>query len=83
MEAMLELPMESVLDRISLDQESKAVLLGKPSALRCVCRLMLVPESGEGGAAAALGAGRNLDTEQVAGHHWQAKPWAREISAAE
>jgi hypothetical protein len=33
---MLEMPMESVLEPISLDHEIKAVLLGEPSALRPV-----------------------------------------------
>jgi len=82
-DVMLEMPMESVLERISLDHETKAVLLGKPSALRPLYRLMLAHESGEWEATAELSAELNLDTEQVAAYYWQAQQWAREISAGE
>jgi c-di-GMP-related signal transduction protein len=82
-DVMLEMPMESVLERISLDHETKAVLLGKPSALRPLYRLMLAHESGEWEAAAELSAELNLDAEQVAAYYWQAQEWAREISAGE
>jgi len=80
---MLEMPMESVLERISLDHETKAVLLGKPSALRPVYQLMLAHESGEWKPAAELSAGLHLDVDQVAGYYWQAQQWGREISAGE
>lgn len=82
-DAMLEMPMESVLERISLDHETKAVLLGTPSTLRPVYQLMLAHESGEWEAAAQLSAGLHRDREQVAGYYWQAEQWAREISAGE
>jgi len=75
--------MESVLERISLDHETKAVLLGEPSALRPVYQLMLAHESGEWTAAAELSASLHLNTEQVAGYYWQAQQWGREISAGE
>jgi EAL and modified HD-GYP domain-containing signal transduction protein len=82
-DAMLEMPMESVLEKISLDQETKAVLLGKPSMLRPVYQLMLAHESGEWYAAATLSDRINLERERVAGFYWQAQQWAREISAGE
>lgn len=82
-DVMLEMPMESVLEKISLDQETKAVLLGKPSLLRPVYQLMLAHESGEWEAAAVLSDGLKLDPEEVASLHWQAQQWAREISAGE
>ena len=50
-DAMLEMPMDAVLERIPLDHETKAVLLGMPSQLRPVFRLILAHESGEWGAA--------------------------------
>jgi EAL and modified HD-GYP domain-containing signal transduction protein len=46
-DAMLEMPMAEVLDRVPLDHETKAVLLGQPSVLRPVFQLMLAHESGE------------------------------------
>ncbi len=82
-DAMLEMPIEVVLEKIPLDHETKAVLLGKASVLRPVYQLMLAHESGEWEAAASLGEGLNLRPEDVAGCYWEAQRWAREISAGE
>ena len=82
-DAMLEMPMESVLERIPIDHETKAVLLGKPSALRPVFRLMLAHESGEWAAAESLSEEMNLSSEDVAGYYWQAQQWARQLSSDE
>jgi len=79
-DAMLEMPMDSVLERIPLDRETKAVLLGKPSVLRPVFQMMLAHESGEWEAAASLSEGLHLNPEDVAGYYWQAQQWARELS---
>ncbi len=82
-DVMLEMPMESVLEKISLDQDTKSVLLGRPSVLRPVYQLMLAYESGEWQAAASLSEGLQLDSEEVVGLYWQAQQWARDISASE
>lgn len=79
-DTMLEMPMETVLERIPLDQATKSVLLGQPSMLRPVFQLMLAHESGEWEAAAVLSEGMNLNPEEVAGCYWQAQQWARELS---
>lgn len=79
-DAMLEMPMETVLEKIPLDQATKAVLLGQPSMLRPVFQLMLAHESGEWQAAAELSTGMHLNPEEVAGCYWQAQQWARELS---
>jgi EAL and modified HD-GYP domain-containing signal transduction protein len=81
-DAMLEMPMMDVLDRISLDHATKAVLLGQPSPLRPVYQLMLAHESGEWEAAAQLSRSLHLDPEDIAGYYWQAQQWAREVAAA-
>jgi EAL and modified HD-GYP domain-containing signal transduction protein len=81
-DAMTELPMEVVLERIPLDRDTKAVLLGLPSPLRPVFRLMLAHESGEWEAANELSRQLRLDPEDVAGFYWKAQEWAREISQA-
>jgi c-di-GMP-related signal transduction protein len=81
-DAMLEMPMADVLERIPLDQETKAVLLGKPSVLRPVYQLMLAHESGEWDAAAQLCESLRLENEDVAACYWQAQEWAREVSSA-
>ncbi len=82
-DAMLEMPMVEVLARVPLDRETKAVLLGQPSVLGPVYRLMLAHESGDWATAAQLGTSLWLDSEEVAGYYWQAQQWAREVSAAE
>ena len=79
-DAMLETPMEAVLEKIPLDSATKSVLLGQPSMLRPVFQLMLAHESGEWQAAAALSEGLRLDADDVAACYWQAQQWARELS---
>lgn len=81
-DAMIEMPMADVLEKIPLDHATKAVLLGQPSALRPVFQLMLAHESGEWEASATLSRILKLDPETVAGYYWQAQEWAREISVA-
>ena len=79
-DAMLELPMKDVLEKVPLDHETKAVLLGQPSPLRPVFQLMLAHESGEWHAAGNLSHQLQLNSEEVAGLYWQAQHWAREVS---
>lgn len=79
-DAMLEMPMADVLEKVPLDRETKAVLLGQPSILRPVYQLMLAHESGEWEAAGQLSQNLHLDAEEVAGYYWQAQQWAREVS---
>jgi c-di-GMP-related signal transduction protein len=79
-DAMLEAPMQAVLEKIPLDAATSAVLLGQPSVLRPVFQLMLAHESGEWEAAAAESAGLRLDADDVAACYWQAQQWARELS---
>jgi EAL and modified HD-GYP domain-containing signal transduction protein len=80
-DAMLEMPMAEVLERVPLDRETKAVLLGQPSSLSAVFQLMLAQESGEWQAAAQVSSGLHLDSDDVAELFWQAQQWAREVSA--
>jgi EAL and modified HD-GYP domain-containing signal transduction protein len=79
-DAMLETPMETVLEKIPVDASTKSVLLGQPSVLRPVFQLMLAHESGEWEAAGALSEGLRLDADDVAACYWQAQQWARELS---
>jgi c-di-GMP-related signal transduction protein len=79
-DAMLETPMEAVLEKIPLDVPTKSVLLGQPSVLRPVFQLMLAHESGEWETATALSEGLRLDADDVAACYWQAQQWARKLS---
>lgn len=80
-DAMLEMPMADILDKIPLDHETKSVLLGQSSLLRPVFQLMLAHESGEWELASRLSESLHLDSEEVAGYYWQAQQWARDVSA--
>jgi EAL and modified HD-GYP domain-containing signal transduction protein len=82
-DAMMEMPMAEVLEKIPLDHATKAVLMGKPSELRPVFQLMLAHESGEWAAAEELCRSLRLEPEEVAGYYWQAQEWAREVSTGE
>ena len=81
LDAMLEMPMADVLDLVPLDHETKAVLMGQPSALRPIYQLMLAHESGEWDAAEQLTANLQLDSAEVASYYWRAQLWAREVSS--
>jgi EAL and modified HD-GYP domain-containing signal transduction protein len=80
MDAILELPMQQVLDSIPIDRESKKVLLGEASPLRPFYRLMLAQEAGEWDAVSELSAPLHLSESDVADAHWQALQWARQVS---
>ncbi len=82
-DAMMEMPMQEVLEKIPLDRATKAVLLGQPSELRPVYQLMLAHESGEWAAAEELSKNLHVDAEEVALLYWQAQQWAREVSSGE
>jgi c-di-GMP-related signal transduction protein len=75
------MPMAEVLEKVPLDRETKAVLLGQPSLLGPVFQLMLAHESGEWQAATKVSSGMHLDSDDVADLFWQAQQWAREVSA--
>jgi EAL and modified HD-GYP domain-containing signal transduction protein len=79
-DAMLEIPMQDILERISLDHATKTVLLGEPSPLQPVFQLILAHESGHWEKAAKLSRSLGLDPESVAEQYWEAQQWARELS---
>jgi EAL and modified HD-GYP domain-containing signal transduction protein len=79
-DAMMEMPMAEVLDKIPLDHATKAVLMGQSSQLRPVYQLMLAHESGEWEAAGELSRSLHVDAEEVAGYYWQAQEWARGVA---
>ncbi len=80
MDAILEIPMSDVLDKVSIDQETKTVLLGGTSYLRPLYQLMLAQESGDWQGTAELSRSMKLPESEVAEKYWQAMQWAREMS---
>jgi c-di-GMP-related signal transduction protein len=80
MDAILEMPMSEVLDKVPLDKAIKSVILGGPSHLRTVFRLMLAQESGEWPAVSELTRLLHVSNDHVADAYWRAMGWAREVS---
>jgi c-di-GMP-related signal transduction protein len=73
--------MAEILEKIPLDAETKAVLMGKASMLRPIYQLMLAHESGEWQAVATLAADLHIEADACAAFYWQAQQWAREVSS--
>jgi c-di-GMP-related signal transduction protein len=82
-DAMLEMPIEQILQRISLDLPTRAVLLGQPSPLQPVFQLILAHESGDWEQATKLTRQLRLDPQTVAAYYWQAQQWARELAVTQ
>jgi hypothetical protein len=81
MDVILEIPMSEILEKLPLDQETKAVLLGGASRLRPLYQLMLALESGDWQNTAGLAHSLHLGESEVAEAHWSAMQWARQINA--
>jgi len=81
LDIMLDMPMSEVLEKISLNSETKAVLRGEPSLLRPIYQLMLAHESGEWEAARGICDSLQIDADTVAASYWQSQQWAREVSS--
>ena len=80
MDAILELPMGVVLEGISVDQETKAVLLGNPSILSPIYGLMLAQEAGDWDRVSTASSSLHLPESFVSEAHWKAMQWAREMT---
>ena len=80
-DAILEIPMNRVLEAVPVDHETKAVLLGEPSKLGPLYQLMLSHESGDWETAAEKSRELGLSESEAAEAFWQAMQWARQINA--
>ena len=80
MDAILEAPMEAVLEKLPLEADIKNVLLGHPSRLRLIYRLMLAQESGEWPAIADLAKAAHIDLVEIDNTYWRAMQWGRQVS---
>ena len=79
LDAMLEVPMASLLSHISIDHDTRAVLLGDPSPVRPVYDLVMAHEAGQWCGIAGLAASLHLDPEDSAAMYWEAQQWARQV----
>ena len=81
MDVILEIPMGVVLEGISLDRETRAVLLGQKSVLGSIFELMLCQEAADWQKVSALSTQLKLPESFATTCHWQAMQWAREMTA--
>jgi EAL and modified HD-GYP domain-containing signal transduction protein len=80
MDAILEIPMGVVLEGISLDRETRAVLLGQKSQLDPLYRLMLSQELADWPKLSELCTQLKLSESVATECHWKAMQWAREMT---
>lgn len=71
--------MASLLSHISIDHDTRAVLLGDPSPVRPVYDLVMAHEAGQWCGIAGLAASLHLDPEDSAAMYWEAQQWARQV----
>jgi len=80
-DVILEMPMTRILETISVDSDTKAVLLGGPSRLRPLYELMLARESGDWEGTTRHAKKLGLTESEVAEAYWQAMQWARQLNS--
>lgn len=80
MDAILEIDMTTLLQRVPVDTDTKAALLGQAGVLRPLYQLMLAQESGEWESASALTKKLRLKDDSVGAAWWQAMTWAQEVT---
>jgi c-di-GMP-related signal transduction protein len=82
MDVILEVPMGVVLEGISLDRETRSVLLGQKSQLEPIYKLMLSQEAADWPKVSELSTQLRLPEGLATTCHWQAMQWAREMTAS-
>jgi len=82
MDAILEVEMSTVLEKLPVDHDIKAALLAQPGALRPLYQLMLAQESGEWEKAAELTRELKLQDEFVGSAWWESMAWAQAVTQA-
>jgi c-di-GMP phosphodiesterase len=84
MDAMLEVPIGVVIERLPLDRDVKAQLLcgktGKRTPLSPIYELMLARESGDWESVTRLGKQLNLSVVYVAASYNDAMRWAHQLN---
>jgi EAL and modified HD-GYP domain-containing signal transduction protein len=81
MDAILEVTMDVLLEKLPVERETRTALLGQNSSLRPLYQLMLAQESGEWAQSSELAKQMKLSDEEVASTWWQALQWAQEATS--
>ena len=80
MDAILEIPMEEILDKIALDKDTKSVLSGTGGRLQPVYELMLAQEGGKWQPAKESAERLHITESETGEMWWQAMQWGRQVS---
>jgi c-di-GMP-related signal transduction protein len=81
MDAILQMPMDQVLENVPADHETRAVLQGRTSPLGTFYQLMLAQEFGQWQTASELAHQLHLSEVEVAENYWDAVRWAQQVTA--
>jgi EAL and modified HD-GYP domain-containing signal transduction protein len=81
MDAILELSMTEILEKVPLDKDIKRVLLGGGGRLQPVYELMLAQEAGDWDAAKISAARLHVAESEAGELWWQALQWGRQVSS--
>jgi c-di-GMP-related signal transduction protein len=81
MDAILEISMDEILQKIALDKEIRGVLSGYGGRLQPVYALMLAQEAGQWQAAKEAAEQLRITASEAGELWWQALQWGRQVSA--
>lgn len=81
MDAILQIPMDQVLENVPVDREIRAALQGKRSSLTTFYQLMVAQESADWQTVAELAKLLRIPESSVAENYWTAVRWAQQVTA--
>lgn len=80
MDVILEISMDTLLQQVPVDRDTKAALWGEPCRLLPLHQMMLAQESGEWDQASALAKELHISDQDAAAQWWQAVQWAQQVT---
>ena len=81
MDAILNIPMTEVVEKIAIDHDTKCVLLGQAARLQTIYELMLAQEAGNWTSAQSFANQLRVSESELGELWWQAMQWARHVSS--
>jgi c-di-GMP phosphodiesterase len=81
MDAILDVPMSDVVEKIAIDQDTKCVLLGNGGKLQPMYEMMLAQEAGNWAKAQTFATQLRVSESELGEMWWQSIHWARQVSS--
>jgi c-di-GMP-related signal transduction protein len=81
MDAILQIPMDQVLENVPVDRGIRAALQGKRSSLTTFYQLMVAQESADWQTVTELAKQLSIPESSVAENYWTAVRWAQQVTA--